>query len=261
MFLIWFIHSTTKRSSGTLFVLWTLLLIIWVSLLSCETQNEDKIPDTPLWAPKSQPEAPVESGIDADPIRDRIFLQWYPCESNDLEGYDIYRAVKRENPTEINFEKIITINIYENQASDTSCFDETVKIGTRYMYYLKAFTTEGIESLSSDTIIYQLCEKAELLTPINGVSVGSQPTFSWQNISRPTELVLRLETLQEHQIVWISRFSAREQVEYNFDGSAMDTELSSGQNYRWRIDSINMINPDHTEYAGAESSWQYFMVE
>lgn len=243
------------------------IFLIMSSFISCEFKIENEPPDAPIWIQKSAPEDSIETGIDAEPLENRILLEWHPVVNKDLEGYKIYRAIKTNDPEEeIVFEEITSINIYHNPEFDSLYFDEDVVVLTRYLYYIKSFDYDQHLSESSDTLQYQLTEKADLVSPVEGEYISTIPDFKWFNKAQINEVVIRVETYPEGHTVWISRFSSTNYTgevnikKYNFDGSALKSQLTPGSKYRWRIDSIYMVNPDNTEWAGSESVWQYFTV-
>ncbi|MFP4547079.1 MAG: hypothetical protein ACLFQM_03030 [Fidelibacterota bacterium] len=236
---------------------------------NCDLPLDQEPPDTPVWIPKSQPQDSVETGIDAVPEKNSIFMHWYPVSDRDLEGYKIYRAdIKDElNIHETGyFEQVAGINIYHNPEFDTLYYDEDVQINRLYRYFLRAYDYDGNLSSPSDTIEYKLIEKATLISPIDKEEVSTTPVFKWRNTARTNEIVIRLEEFPSARIIWITRFNSPGFTEeivkkpYNFDQSAKLTALESGMKYRWRIDCIAFTNPDATDLEGSESAWQYFTV-
>jgi len=121
-------------------------------------------------------------------------------------------------------------------------------------------------SEASDTIEYVLIDKADLIFPTEGKEIPVKPDFKWRNNSRTNEIVIRLEKYPTNKVVWITRFNSPSYTEdmvtirFNFDGSALASELVPGDKYRWRIDCISSTNVDGTDLEGSESVWQYFTV-
>ncbi len=252
-------------------VLKKLLIIagLFLFFIGCELPIEKEPPAVPVWVNKSQPQDSVETGIDAIPEENSIFLNWHPVMDEDMEGYQIYRADitdDLDHNEEEYFELIGLINIYHNPEFDTLFYDEDVQIKKLYRYYIRAFDYDDNLSQPSDTIEYKLIEKATLITPTDKEAVSTSPVFKWRNTARTNEIVIRLEEFPAGNVVWITRFNspgyAEEIVEkrYNFDQSAKHSTLKPGQQYRWRIDCIAFTNPDGTDLEGSESVWQYFTV-
>ncbi|MBN2280146.1 MAG: hypothetical protein JXQ65_06175 [Candidatus Marinimicrobia bacterium] len=247
-----------------------LVIIAILALNRCDWfEIEAGKPDTPQWVTKSQPEDSIETGIDAEPLEHRIFMEWHPVHNADLEGYKIFRAEIKDilDPDEKEVYSLLTkINIYHNPEYDSLYYDEDVTLHHLYRYFIRSYDYDGNMSEPSDTIEYILINKADLLYPVEGKVVSTTPEFRWRNTSITNEIVIRLEKYPVNNVVWITRFNNPDYTEgvaekkYNFDGSAQVEELTPGQKYRWRVDCISSTNIDATDLEGSESVWQYFTV-
>lgn len=249
----------------------TFIIVIALAILiqMCDWKDEGGKPDTPIWVTKTQPEDSVENGIDAEPLEHRIFMQWHPVFNNDLEGYKIFRCEVKDvldTEAEEEWEKIAQIDIYNNPEYDTLYYDEDVSLNYLYRYVIRSFDYDGNMSEPSDTIEYVLIDKASIVSPVEGKDISTRPDFQWRNNSRTNEIVIRLEKYPSNNVVWITRFNNPSYTEdiitrkFNFDGSALVSELTPGQQYRWRVDCISSTNVDGTDLEGSESVWQYFTV-
>lgn len=245
------------------------ILTFFILLQNCGWKEESKRPDTPIWVTKSQPQDSIETGIDAEPLEHRIFMHWHPVTNSDLEGYKIFRCeVKDVLDTEAKEEwiKIGQINIYNNPEYDTLYYDEDVQLNYLYRYIIRSFDYDGNMSEPSDTIEYVLIQKADLIYPTEGKEISTTPDFKWRNHSRTNEVVIRVEEYPSNQVIWITRFNNPSYTEdmiirkFNFNGSALVSQLIPGNKYRWRIDCISSTNVDGTDLEGSESVWQYFTV-
>jgi len=234
-------------------------------LLSCGGNVED--PDAPVrpqWVPKSAPDDSLESGIDADPNGNVIMLEWYNGTEDDLAGYRIYRASGEDAK---DFQLLTEINALAIPGAIMTYIDEAVDLRTEYAYFLRAYDQAGNFSVRSDTIHYQLIEKVDLMEPLGSVNT-TRPVFKWSDLRSPaTEYVIRVEQIGASHVCWLCRLVRQNYVgeiqskTYASDGQVYQSELVSGQVYRWRVDCIYNFDRNGVEIAGSESNWGYFTIQ
>jgi hypothetical protein len=254
------------------FYLIIFIQFVFLFIFSCGENIED--PDPPS-APEWAVSTPMLNllKIGANPIHndDGIQLIWRPNSEPDISGYFLYR---QKDAADEEFEIIADVTAYGLSGIDTSMVDNTVSKDISYLYYLKAYDQAGNLSLPSDTIQYQPVEKVYLRSPLESISNG-QPAFEWHddNYSRNQEYLLRLEALDNQEVIWISRFHPPnygdffQRISYNNDGFAVTAALESGTSYRWCIETIlstdtTLLDTIQIDYSlgGSLSNWGYFSI-
>jgi hypothetical protein len=240
-------RGKTLRKSLSFF----LLLYTQFAILECSksVDVQHPVPVPVVFIPWSPDTCRSERGIDALPEKDAIQIEWIPSEESTVQAYGIYRSTDVVRP----FSMIDLVRI-----PDSVYVDESVSVGVRYFYFIRAVTREGMWSDPSDTLNYKLLEKASGLMP-NGVS-EAKPVFSWEDPNREAFYILRVLDDPSDSLIWISRFSSqysghREQIDFNADGSARVDYFQSGMRIRWRVDVESA-----QENCGSESRWVVFEV-
>ncbi len=227
------------------------ILLFWVFLITFNctknsTAPQPERPDRPKFVAKSLDNAVYESGIDAVPEGNGIFIHWYLPQANRIQWIKIYRKTEYEEE----YQFLASVDY-----SDTLYVDYDVELDLRYFYFLKAVDFKKIESLASDTVNYRLYPKA------NGLHATAQPrpVFAWQYQSLPPiGYLLRLEEEASANVVWLSfveSYDLLNQVEFNWDGKARLDSLQLGNRYRWRIDVLGA-----DLFSGSESNWKLLLL-
>ena len=219
--------------------------VIFISL-HCNkkaTEPEPTKPNPPEFVLKSLDGAENETGIDAIPDGNGIALEWYPADQNIVEWIKIYK--QSQNNPEFSF-------LASVESQDSMYVDYDINLETRYYYFLKSVDKTKVESLPSDTVAYKLLPKAGNLSHTD----HPIPTFSWQYpYLSPVGYLVRLEDNQSAEIIWISSeiqsYELITMVVYNFDGRAKLDTLTSGRQYRWRVDVLGS-----DLFSGSESGWK-----
>jgi hypothetical protein len=239
------------------------------ALLGCPAPNEPGVmPPQPHFVPVSQPPAPVDHGIYADPGQNTIDLDWYRDSSNTTTGYLIFRTTDPTVGSDgllINRIQVANVSTPNQlvEPLDTSWVDTTalnvpsVIVGQVYYYQLQAYSTSGsnVHTYSHPSAVdtFTLLQKPQLDSP-NGSVSASALSLSWidpQNSSRYQVLV---RTADSKVVVWSTGafyLTAPLSVVYPTDGSA--TALVSGQSYQWRVKSLGY-------HQGSSSNWQNFSI-
>lgn len=122
------------------------------------------------------------------------------------------------------------------------------------------------------TVRYRLVDKVDLISPMGSIS-NIQPNFEWADFTNSIyEYTIRVENLKNLEVIWIYRmiranYTGYDQnVKYNCNSEAIESKLSHGESYRWRVDAIAQEyfrEPDNVyiDIAGSESFWEYFTIE
>lgn len=227
-----------------------LLFIVNFSILSCKSNSsgpEVQKPDAPIIVPKSAENSVIEKGVDAIPEMNAIFFEWRSPRA-EVQGWNVYKK-KAESGS---FQFLTNVSNV-----DTSFIDQNVLVGTRYWYYVTAVGLNGQESQPSDTVDYKLLEKANSLS--NTLDV--HPVFEWHTSGvAPIFYILRLYENPQQKPIWITEISPgyqgqRETVNFNSDGSAVETSLEKNKTYSWRVDELGS-----EANSGSESHWKVFTV-
>jgi hypothetical protein len=244
----------------------TLLSLIIIILFGCKSEEPNyPIPDAVVLVAKSPDTAAVEQGIDAVPEYNGIQLQWYLLPDRGIKSYNIYR----KGPNDTYFKKIDSkpVDYTQISESDTSYLDtvfvDNFKYYQDYFYFVTATSKDNKEGPPSDTVSYQLFEKALPDGP-NTYLYESNPVFSWRlnNTVFPDMYILRIEQIYPYKLHYAGRF---QRIEYDFSESISLTDtlqfldevpaLIFGQMYRWRIDCVEENEPYPS---GSESNWLQF---
>lgn len=188
----------------------------------------------------------VERGIDAVPEGNAIRIEWISSPDEVVTDYEIYRGIERTGIYNL---------IVRAAVPDSFYLDNGVTLNKRYYYYILAVSDEDIRSESSDTLSYELIQKATGLLPA-GETTDSRPDFSWHDPNVPPKAfyVIRLVEVASGGIIWLSlvpsSYSDRETVRFNTDGTAIIDSLQQGVDYQWRMDVVGS-----EDYSGSESGW------
>ena len=223
-----------------------LIVMAIFAILSCSdnSQFNDEPPSAVIWVAPSSDMDENETGIDAVPEGNSIYLNWYRSVDDLVIGYEIYRSVQRNGSYQI------TANTQVLKNDDTLYVDsvDPAMVNRRLYYYIMAVNDIGTHSESSDTISYMLIDKAINLLPL-GYETSHRPKMSWEdpNLQPKNNFIIRLLNSITNNHVWMYQtfgvFGAtRQEIEYNIDGSADLDSLISGEEYKWRVDIVGSEN-------------------
>jgi len=221
------------------------------AILSCQndgTSSEDR-PSAVQLIEKSEEHALTETGIDAIPETNAIYIEWQLHEDSEVNKYEVYRRSELQST-------FVLINTVEEPFYS----DSGVELNVRYYYYILAMNYDHEKSVPSDTVDYKLLEKPSRLSPAGGTA-GKNPTFEWEDINQANDYIVRVKRSDNNQNVWLTVVRANfgsdyQQTVFNSDGTASIGSLSTGVTYQWRVD---VIGPE--DRCGSESVWAMFTVE
>lgn len=234
-----------------------LLLGVFFIILNCKKQliNDADTPEKVVFLPAVSDTCRVERGIDTIPEGDAIYLQWIPSDEDMVLGYEIYRSNARGGSYQLITDPYLLVR------SDSVFIDDGITIDQRYYYYILAVNDEDVRSDPSDTLDYQVIDKAVQLHLKDG-EVPSRPVFQWKDPidgGASPYYVIRLMDVAADHYVWIAkvdpRFDEFQEVGYNADGSATMDSLETGGIYDWRIDIAGSQSN-----CGSESQWIRFQL-
>lgn len=245
-------------------IFFLLLIIPEMFIFRCaeDTVLEDLTPPrAPVLQPKSADTAAVESGIDAVPEGDWIYLEWEPNPEEDLAGYFVYRSTD----SLFGFDTTGIVQV-DQPFSDSSFVDKDPGVappenssGDTLYYFVTAYDRSDNESQPSDTVHYQLVQKADNLSENGDLRT---PTLKWHYPPTnyyPEAFLVKLYHDDTGDLLWLYRhptpYGSEFEVDYNSDGTATLDSLMVSVKYRWRVDAV-MI--DST--AGSESHEKDFIV-
>lgn len=230
-----------------------LLFGLIFTIFNCTKQvnTVDRQPSSVFLIPGVDDTCRVERGIDAVPEGNVIRIEWIPSSEEEVTGYEIYRGVDDKTGP---YNLIAGLTVLT--VTDSFFVDGPVSLNKRYYYYILAVTYDDDKSAPSDTLDYQLIQKAANLLP-RGETNDSRPDFSWEDPNSPPKAyyVVRLVEVASGDIIWISLVPSsynpnRETVLFNGDGTATADSLFSSIDYQWRVDIRG--SEDHS---GSESNW------
>lgn len=113
----------------------TILIGLLILIYGCSVEREEVVDDTPPAAPR---------GVYSITGDRQVTVKWYPNQEEDLEGYIIYRSLKK-------YEDYVKIGEVSSEA--TSFIDRDVKNGITYYYAVSAYDHSGNESELSPDIV------------------------------------------------------------------------------------------------------------
>jgi len=205
-------------------------------------------------------------GIDAlEGLENGIRIMWYEhSQRSSLDYFFVYRS---EDPQGlINYPRIAQVepdgefiqdSVYHSYA-DLNELEEKV----RYRYYVTAVDEKGLESQPSDTVEYELIQKASLTAPLGSNLINpDRLIFFWsfpQN-PLPNGYVLRIEDEFTDDLVYVEWVEPLDDFDNNYRTHTLDSlQLRdftvNNRPYRWRIDAIQSL------HYGSESSWGTFTI-
>jgi hypothetical protein len=238
----------SMKSTARFFLLLTLIFINFNCNKKANPTKEK--PGAVTLIPGVEDTSRIEKGIDAIPDGDLIRIEWTEGDASTV-FYEVFRGSAPNGA----FSKIVTLEI------PVRFFEDQVPAPyVRYYYFIRALNDEGVESDPSDTLSYRLIRKAEGLDPVG--TCGSRPVFRWLDPNHANFYIIRVEKMDSGNLVWLSRFqspqfgSEEQLIAYNADHSASQDSLSTGTQYRWRIDIVG-----NERNSGSESSWTPIQIQ
>ncbi len=254
---------------------WLLIFIIFIGACDSGTNKKEE-PPAPVQLVLRTVGADTtnaESGIDAVPTPEgeinHIQIQWYHHpQNNRLLKFNIYRSQEVGGGKNYLLEGSVQANV-PGQA-DTIFFDtQDLQLNVRYYYYVTAVNKDMIESISSDTVSYQLMEKPVKLSLNANASVIKRPdmVFEWwmESGNTPDRYILRVERFYSkdvHILAYIkyvkTEYGSAHQS-FRLQGDSLKTIFPNGK-YRWRVDCVGREDVIHQYFEGSESNWKIFDV-
>lgn len=234
----------------------TILFISLTLIYGCSEDSEiDEFNELPAVPQIHQHDPTIpddEWGPDALTELDGIQIEWEDNQEDNLAGYNIYRSVYPDR----DFELIDTVS------EDVDFYEDLeVELSTKYYYRITAFNLEELESNMSQTVLYTLLPKAQLVEPANQAVLDTvAPKFRWLGIGEGNSYILRVFVNEpeknEWKEIWHCEKYAYEPLEavYNEDNQAVE-DLTSDKEYRWRVDV------DGGNCVGSESNWRRFRMK
>ena len=133
-----------------------------------------------------------------------------------------------------------------------------------YYYYVTAVNEDGQESLPSDTVWYQLIQKANLTEPMGTTFTNPEViNFKWVFTSNPLPhvYILRIEDDFTDELVyidWVEPIPNYDQIfrTHSLTADQLKRFAINGRPYRWRVDAWEK-DPIHY---GSESNWGSFTI-
>ncbi len=237
-------------------------------IFSCaeDTLDNDIVaPAPPEFIQKSVEFAQIETGIDAVPQGNWIYLEWVPNTEEDLEGYEIWRRFEDDSSQSFTLLEILPLTqIFDPQnpqytdRSPEIAPDPLTGQERGYYYYLTAYDENGNISIPSDTVYYRLMRK-----PVSVSFNANYDSVQWSypyNIQYDIEFVIRLYKEIANTYIWLARYSGGQDpysVKYNFDGSS---GLMGAGEYWLRVDVMPQLDQGD-KYSGAESQQYNFTIQ
>ncbi len=247
----WKIKATDNNQKSTIGPIWSFSLV--------------SRPDSIIMVKKNSDMDTIESGIDAVPDTDGIFIQWYLLNDPNIETYNIYRKTKNESY----FYRIATIPV-EGVISpfDTTFFyidaDANLILNNNeytYYYYVTAINEYGLEGSLPNKIEGYLLLSKPITNTTPDITIYEQPILEWSyQYLIPNDYIIRIENSWTEELLWTKQFQTQDFVwDVVIDLSSLSSPpiYQSGTTYRWRIDAMG---PDPL-FSGSESEWKTFTVQ
>ncbi|GEM_PF-1513785 len=257
----------------SLYFVWIILLLV----ISCKNPGSGKSQPPPrvemVLRTAGADTLDGEPGIDAaeniGAAVNGIQLMWYnPVKTAELDHYNIYRS---EDPAGlINFNVIAEKKLNQAGSIDSLFIDtQDLQKNVRYYYFVTVVNKDKLESDPSDTLSYQLLERAANLSLNGNSTVVSQPQMEfewWMNSGQtPDQYILRVEAFVSedfHPVVYLKIIKSTYQSpqSYLLSGDWLKQVFADGK-YRWRIDCVGAENTEEQFFSGSESEWAVFTVK
>lgn len=174
------------------------------------------------------PGAPAGVDLVAENIDSpRITLFWEKNTEPDILHYTIFRALSLIDV------KNATVPL--TTVTDANYIDTDVAVGVPYFYCVKAVDKDGGASDPSSYVSDLVLPKVTLVSPIIFASVGTTPTFAWQQVSGAKKYNLVLTTSSLGGEIWnVEVDGAMTQIAYTGV-----TKLIAGKKYYWKVGTIS----------------------
>ncbi len=248
-------------------IIFSILIMMGIFACSGQETTDNDPPSAPVMVLKDAGDdtLAIERGIDAVPgLSDnyKIQIMWFSHpEGRNLSKFNVYRSTDREG--KILYKEIGSVKVDNASFQDTAYVDVLLNTNIPYFYYVTAEDEQGNESLPSDTVWYQLTEKAQLVTPKGTIITNPPIVFEFVKQGIPNGYILRIEKdlgLQVNPLAYVEwveplKDYATSIITDSLSGEQLKTIFSNG-NYRWRIDLFE-IDPLHY---GSESNWETFTI-
>lgn len=224
-----------------------LLLGLWFIGCAQEQMATDTTPPpSPAFVARSADTALVETGIDAVPEGNWIFLAWLPSEAEDLAGYRLYRQVDSLNAPAPDL--IVDLSLEEVAGHDTITYldmdpdlapDSQSGLSNGYYYWVSAYDDQGNESPWSPSSYYKLMLKPSLYAPVQQDSTW---LFGWSytQMGLGQHFIIRLFRAQGSAWIplWVQEYTLQNPLEVTYP----DT-LSAGD-YHYQVDVVGATPED-----------------
>jgi hypothetical protein len=160
-------YIRTAMKGLTALLLLTIGCLVMSLLSGCGKENvatDTEPPAQVSFTPRSAETDSVESGIDAVPEGNYIYLSWLPSYAADLAGYRLYRQAEDSVDRVMIAEGIQTIEYIDRDAALAPNSQTGFSMG--FFYWVTAYDESGNESALSQSAYYRLMDKPGLSTPV-----------------------------------------------------------------------------------------------
>jgi len=229
-----------------------LVLQLIFMLVGCASEEIAVDIDPPVVVeitPRSNDDAILETGIDAVPDGDYIYISWLPSLANDLAGYRIYRMEDVVDADRTMIEEVeANATEYEDRDSVLAP-DQATGHSSGFKYWVTAFDESGNESSLSEEAYYKLLLKPDLI----GYEVGTDSLLlNWSydlTSGADVYFVIRLFEGAESVPFWTKAYNLFSPLQVAYPGT-----LNPGQ-YVYKVDVVG-VTPEEMP-SGSEASHQF----
>jgi len=210
------------------------------------------------------------NGIDAVPGEDWIQVQWEHISDEDADYLEVHRFCMEEyNYFLENIEDLGEDHDFSQliETLDSTEEDHYIDIsgdlpGKAWFYYITVFDEAG-NFTRSDTVSYNLADRAAPLSPLGGVYNNENLSFSWSIDSQYSPSQSRLLLFNtDRELLWVYTPLDFDGTEIDYFGPDLDT-----QTLLWRIDVFgddlyyNVLGKEYLVKTGSESQEYIIFIQ
>ncbi len=204
--------------------------------------------------PRSDDDVFIETGIDAVPDGDYIYLSWTQSGAHDLEGYRIYRMMDEDDAERILIDEIDPEYTEYEDRDSVLAPDQASGLSTGFSYWVTAYDESGNESGLSEETYYKLMMKPDLTEPqVQNDSLYLSWSYDFVILEPVEYFVVRLYRSVDTDWIpfWLTVYNLPSPLQVVYP-----EPLEAGT-YKYQVDVIGATSAEQP--SGSERAYQFYI--